>query len=38
MLMCVKLQLVMCDNDGHEATVTEVVTLKKEAHALSIWA
>jgi hypothetical protein len=29
--MRVKLQLVICDDDGHETTVTDVVTLKKEA-------
>ena len=28
--MRVKLQLVMCSDDGHEATVTDVVTLKKD--------
>jgi hypothetical protein len=31
--MRVKLQLVMCD-DGHEATVTDIVTLKKNCHRL----
>ncbi len=28
--MRVKLQLVMCSDDGHEETVTDVVTLKKD--------
>ena len=28
--MRVKLQLVICDDDGHEETVTDVVTLKKD--------
>ncbi len=28
--MRVKLQMVMCSDDGHEETVTDIVTLKKE--------
>jgi hypothetical protein len=28
--MRVKLQLVICDDDGHEETITDVVTLKKD--------
>ena len=28
--MRVQLQLVMCSDDGHEETVTDVVTLKKD--------
>ena len=28
--MRVKLQLVICSDDGHEETVTDVVTLKKD--------
>jgi hypothetical protein len=28
--MRVKLQLVICDDDGQEATVTDIVTLKKD--------
>ena len=32
--MRVKLQLVICDDDGQEQTVTDVVTLKKEATRL----
>jgi hypothetical protein len=32
--MRVKLQLVMCDDEGHETTVTDVVTLKKDTTRL----
>jgi hypothetical protein len=32
--MCVKLQLVICDDDGQEETVTDVVTLKKDHRRL----
>jgi hypothetical protein len=32
--MRVKLQLVMCDDDGQEETVTDVVTLKKDHRRL----
>ena len=28
--MRVKLQLVLCNDDGHEETVTDIVTLKKD--------
>jgi hypothetical protein len=29
--MRVKLQLVMCNDDGREETVTDIVTLKKDS-------
>jgi hypothetical protein len=29
--MRVKLQLVMCSDDGHEETVTDVITLNKNS-------
>jgi hypothetical protein len=32
--MRVKLQLVMCSDDGHEDTVTDIVTLKKDAQRI----
>src|SRR3989475_8481933 len=32
--MRVKLQLVMCSDDGHEETVTDVVTLKKDSQRI----
>src|SRR5215475_9166849 len=32
--MRVKLQLVMCSDDGHEETVTDLVTLKKDSTRL----
>ena len=32
--MRVKLQLVLCDDDGQHTTVTDVVTLKKDATRL----
>jgi hypothetical protein len=32
--MHVTLQLVMCTDDGREATVTDIVTLKKDAQRL----
>ena len=32
--MRVKLQLVLCDDDGHETTVTDVVTLQKDHRRL----
>ena len=31
--MRVKLQLVMCNDEGHEETVTDVITLNKEVVA-----
>jgi hypothetical protein len=32
--MRVKLQLVMCSDDGHEETVTDIVTLKKDCQRI----
>ncbi len=32
--MRVKLQLVMCSDDGHEEMVTDLVTLKKDAQRI----
>ena len=32
--MRVKLQLVMCSDDGHEETVTDLVTLKKDSQRI----
>jgi hypothetical protein len=32
--MRIKLQLVICDDDGHEETVTDIVTLKKDHRRL----
>jgi hypothetical protein len=32
--MRVKLQLVLCSDDGHEETVTEIVSLKKDCHGI----
>ena len=32
--MRVKLQLVLCSDDGREQTVTEIVSLKKDFHRL----
>ena len=32
--MRVKLQLVMCSDDGQEETVTDIVTLKKDAQRI----
>ena len=32
--MRVKLQLVICDDDGHEETVTDIVTLRKDAQRI----
>ena len=29
-----KIQLVMCTDDGHEETVTDVVTLKKDCQRI----
>ena len=34
--MRVKLQLVICNDEGHEETVTDVITLNKNNHASSI--
>lgn len=38
--MRVKLQLVLCSDDSHEETVTNIVSLKKDYHRLpfgQIW-
>ena len=32
--MRVKLQLVLCDDDGREETVTDIVSLNKDSHRL----
>ena len=32
--MRVKLQLVMCSDDGHEATITDIVTLQKDSQRI----
>jgi hypothetical protein len=32
--MRVKLQLVLCSDDGREETVTDIVTLKKDSHRI----
>ena len=32
--MRVKLQLVMCSDEGHEETVTDVITLNKNSHRI----
>jgi hypothetical protein len=32
--MRIKLQLILCDDDGHEETITDVVTLKKDHRRL----
>ena len=32
--MSVRLQLVLCDDDGHEETVTDIVTLRKDAQCI----
>ncbi len=32
--MCVKLQLVMCTNNGREETVANIVTLQKNSHGV----
>jgi len=32
--MHVKLQLVMCSDDGHEETITDLVTLQKDAQRI----
>ena len=32
--MRVKLQLVMCSDDGRDETVTDLVTLKKDSHRI----
>ena len=32
--MRVKLQLVICDEDGHEETVTDIVTLRKDSQRI----
>ena len=29
--MRVKLQLVLCSDEGHEATITDIVTLQKDS-------
>jgi hypothetical protein len=33
--MRIKLQLVMCSDDGQEETITDVVTLQKDSQRLS---
>ena len=32
--MRVKLQLVLCSDDGHEETVTDIVSWKKDSHRI----
>ena len=32
--MRVKLQLVMCSDDGHEETITDLITLQKDAQRI----
>ena len=32
--MRVKLQLVLCNDDGREETVTDIVSLKKDCHRI----
>ena len=32
--MHVKLQLVMCSDDGHEETITDLVTLQKDSQRI----
>jgi hypothetical protein len=32
--MRVKLQLVMCSDDGHETTITDIVTLQKDSQRI----